>query len=141
MMDIGEFVRNIFLAVNVADKEQLHAEPTNADKSVLFLFNRFTNSVGNLDDVTSSEYLLPQIKDEREGVFAALQVANILATQMVLAGTNRIYINAVASEETVALTAMFTSEGHPGVKMLEKHTYQVQAQESFNELFEKLSII
>ena len=138
-MNIEQFVKNIFLAINVGDKEQLHATPTNANKSVLFIFNRFTNTL-DVDDLTSSEYLLPQIKDEREGVFAALHVANILATQLVLAGTARIYINAIASEDTLALTTLFTIEGHPGVKMLEKHTYQVHAQEEFSELFEKLSI-
>lgn len=141
-MDINtdNFVDNIFLAINVAGKERLHAVPCNADKNVLFLFNKFTTCMGNTDDVTLTEYLLPPIKGEREGVFAALHVASILATQMVVAGTTRVYLSVVRSEDTIALTAIFTGEGHPGVKMLEKHTYQIRAQESFNELFQKLSI-
>ena len=139
-INIDNFVDNIFLAINVDGKERLHAITSNADKNVLFLFNKFTSCIGSDDDFTLDEYLLPPIKGEREGVFAALHVASILATQMVIAGTTRIYLSAVKSTDTIALTAMFTTEGHPGVKMLEKHTYQVSAQESFNELFHKLSI-
>jgi hypothetical protein len=141
-MDINteNFVDNVFLAINVDAKERLHAVPCNADKNILFLFNKFTICMGNTDDLTLTEYLLPPIKCEREGVFAALHVASILATQIVISGTARVYLSAVKSEDTIALTAMFTSEGHPGVKMLEKHTYQISAQESFNELFQKLSL-
>lgn len=134
------FVNNVFLAINVEGKERLHAIPFNADKNTLFLFNKYTSSMGDTDDFTLTEYLLPPIRGEREGVFAALHVASILATQMVIAGTNRVYISAVTSVDTIALTAMFTTECHPGVKLLEKHVYQISAQESFNELFEKLSI-
>lgn len=141
MIDAERFTRNVFRAIHVQDKVRLDVAPTERQyRSLLFLFNKFTNSMGNLEDLTLTEFLLPVIQNEREAVFAALHVGNVIAIQMAVCGTNKVHIHYTSNADSLALTVNFEIEGLADVKCHERHVYQAEVQDSFEKMFEALTI-
>ena len=142
MIDAERFTRNVFRAIHVEDKVRLDVAPAQQKqhRSLLFLFNKFTSSMGNLEDLTLTEFLLPAIQNEREAVFAALHVGNAIATQMVVCGTNKVHMHYTSNVDSLALTVNFEVEGLADVKCHERHVYQAEVQDSFEKMFEALTI-
>ena len=96
--------------------------------------------MGNFEDMTLTEFLLSTIQNEREAIFAALHVGNVIATQMVIYGTNKVHLHYTSNADSLALTVNVEMEGNVDVKCHEKHTYQAEVQDSFEKMFERLTI-
>ena len=59
---------------------------------------------------------------------------------MVIYGTNKVHLHYTSNADSLALTVNVEMEGNVDVKCHEKHTYQAEVQDSFEKMFERLTI-
>lgn len=141
--NIDTFVKNIYKTVTVKDKVRLEVPPNATSKcELLFLFSPFVSSLGNIDDVTRSEFLLPAITDNREAVFAAMYLGEVISEHMVINKSKSLFIGflgVLKNDNTVAITVGIAPQESEEDVICEQIT-KVKLEESLEDVFQNLSI-
>lgn len=138
--NIDTFVKNIYKTVTVKGKVRLEVPPNATSKcELLFLFSPFVSSLGNIDDVTRSEFLLPAITDNREAVFAAMYLGEVISEHMVINKSKSLFIGVLKNDNTVAITVGFAPQESEEDVICEQIT-KVRLEESLEDVFQNLSI-